>query len=742
MKSLLISTISILCVGGNVAGRSLLQYVEPRIGTDYSVTATAGMFGKGTEELGQTIPAVLVPNGMNFWTPQTRDTERKCVAPYYFRDDKLQGIRNSHWINGGCTQDFGSTTVMPLAGSLRTTPVNRASRIDRATEESHPNYYSVYMPDEGVRVELTATLRAAIMQFTYDKSGKGYIVLNPNSDESAGSVAIDTVARTITACNPVHRIYQGKGQEAGFSGYYVLEWPDWLRVTDCGVFSGDVISRGTLAADSLPQLGAFIEFDVSAGECVPVRAASSFTSADAAMANLKAEISDWDFDNIKDALARVWEKQLGKIKVEGGSDEDKIKFYSALYRCSFLPQIMDDVAGTYPSFGGGDSIMTVRPGHNYYDGFSLWDTYRALHPLLLIIAPDRAADMMQSLVDKYSQGGWMPIFPCWNSYTAAMIGDHVASVVADAYVKGVRGFDVARAYQGLRQNAFCTPDSSDYRDGKGRRALRSYMQYGYLPMEDTVPFAYHKREQTSRTLEYAYDDFCLSVLADSLGYADDAVALRQRASNWRNVSDPSAGYVRGRHADGSWQQPFDPFSFTSTITEGAPCHYTWYVPHQRAQLVEAMGGREAFASRLDSMFTQGRYWHGNEPCHQVAWMFNDVDMPGKTAEYVRQIARNEYHAVPGGLAGNDDAGQMSAWYVFASMGFYPVCPGTDEYSVAEPLFDSVTIERPDGNTFEIKALKRHSDDNMSPRLVLDGVPVQGNTIRHSQLDRGRLEVYR
>ena len=331
----------------------------------------------------------------------------------------------------------------------------------------------------------------------------------------------------------------------------------------------------------------------------------------------------------------------------------------------------------------------------------------------------------------------MPIFPCWNSYTAAMIGDHVASVVADAYVKGVRDFDVAKAYRGLRQNAFESPaDPAEYRDGKGRRALESYLRYGYVPLEDTVPYAYHKREQVSRTLEYAYDDYALSVLADALGHKDDAKALRARSQNYRNVIDPATGYARGRYADGSWQENFNPFTFNKAITEGAPCHYTWYVPHDRRGLIDAMGGRKEFAAKLDSMFTAGRYWHGNEPCHQVAWMLNDAGEPEKTRRYVRAIMDNEYHAVPGGLSGNDDAGQMSAWYVFAALGFYPVCPGTTEYSLGLPLFDRVDIALDNGKTFTVKVNRRSPDDFKVKSMKLNGKTHKKLTIDHSDITSG------
>lgn len=717
------------------AAQSPLELVETRIGTAPSLTKTAGLFGKKTEEFGQCIPAVLEPHGMNFWTPQTRDTERKCVSPYYYNDTTLQGFRNSHWLVGGCTQDYGSMTLMPLYGTLRTSPQARASRTDHAYEISTPAYYSNRLLSEGITAELTGRSRAAIFRFTYDNAGDAYLVVNPNSDEAMGYVEIDTINNRITGYNPVHRIYQGWGEPAGYAGHFVVQLD--RKPLEYGVFSGDSVMAGELSAGNLPAVGAYVRFKVDKGEQVLVRAASSFTDAEGALRNLEAEIPHTDFERTRAELTDIWNHRLGMIKVEGATPDEQTKFYSALYRASMLPRTFNDVDGRYPRFGSGNIIETVAPGHTYYDDYSMWDTYRALHPLLNIITPDASADMMQSLVTKYEQGGWLPIFPCWNSYTSAMIGDHCIAAIADAYVKGIRGFDIGKAYEGMRKNAFTIPEAfDDYRNGMGRRALPSYIKYGYIPLEDSVKEAFHKQEQVSRTLEYAFDDFALSRIARALGRDADADTLEARALNYRNIIDPSTGYANGRHADGRFLTGSNPFGFTKFITEGAPCHYTWYVPHHQRGLMEAMGGREAYAAKLDSMFTHGRYWHGNEPCHQVAWLFNYAGQPWKTQQAVRHILDTEYLPVPGGLSGNDDAGQMSAWYVFGALGFYPVCPATPYYAIGSPVFPRAEIAVGNGRTFTIEAEGTSPENIYIQSATLNGKPYNKSYISHSDITGG------
>ena len=656
------------------------------VGTAPANTKTAGLFGKGSEEHGQTLPAVLVPNGQNFWTPQTRDTEQKCIAPYYYTDSLFQGIRNSHWIVGGCTQDYGSFTLAALSGQLRLKPEERATPFSHQQEISHPHYYAVRLPKEHLKIEMTGSSHAAIYRITPEQDGPVHIVLNHNSDEKVGYLQIDQQTKTIYGRNPVHRIYQGWGEQAGFEGHYLLK--AYNEIKDCGVDS----------------LCAWFTFEGKAHQPIILKAATSFTNQQGAEKNFATEVEGYDFENMMAQTAQQWIDRLHTIDVEDSNTARVNQFYGALYRCSFLPREMSDVDGAYPKFADG-SIQHPSPATHhptYYGDFSMWDTYRALHPLYTLIAPDKAADMMQSLVNMYTEGGWLPIFPCWNSYTAAMIGDHCSAVLADAYIKGIRNFDYEKAYEAMRKNAFETPANfNDYKNGMGRRALTSYLKYGYIPLEDGVKEAFHQDEQTSRTLEYAFDDFAVAQLAKALGKEQDYKELMRRSENWRNVINPKTGYCDGRHQNGKFENNTDFIHRKSYITEGATCHYTWYVPQNVEGLIDVLGGKEKFEAKLDSLFSEGRYWHGNEPCHQIAWLYDFIGKREKTIERVAHILDTEYNDTPGGLSGNDDAGQMSAWYVFGSIGFYPVCPATDRYMLAAPRFQKVTLNMEKGRKFTI-----------------------------------------
>ncbi len=732
-RFLLFSILSLIFLSARADGPVYADYVDTRVGSAPSEALSASVFGKKTEVLGQTIPAVLVPFGMNFWTPQTRDTERKCVAPYYYLDDELQGFRNSHWIVGGCTQDYGSMTLMPLYGTLRCQPSDRAVRFEHSREQARPDYYSVDLTSEDIFAEMTSTSRAAIFRFTYGKEGKAYLVVNPNSDEGVGKIWIDTLTNTICGYNPVHRIYQGKGQYAGFDGFFVVKADHTPSAYGCYDASG--IFPGAAETGGGDSIGCWMEFDVAAGECISVKAASSFTGIDAALANLKAEIPHWDFNATRNSLADTWQRYLGAIEVSSDDAEELRKFYGALYRCSFLPHEVNDADGSYCAFSSGEIVRADDASKRYFDDFSLWDTYRAQHPLITLLHPSLSGEMMQSLVDKYRSGGWLPIFPCWNSYTAAMIGDHAIAAITDAYCKGVRNFDVDMAYEAMRRNAFEPAPLPEYTEGKGRRALHSYMKYGYIPVEDSVPDAYHKREQVSRTLEYAFDDFALAQMARELHRTGDYGVLMDRARNYARVINPSTGYACGRRADGTFIAD-DPFTFSPHITEGAPCHYTWYVPHDPYGLMLAMGGEANYVAKLDSIFSEGRYWHGNEPCHQVAFMYGYARQPWKTAREVRNIMNTEYRDTPGGLSGNDDAGQMSAWYVFSALGFYPVCPSTPYYLISSPSFERAVLNLENGNTLTILA-PGVSDKNIYIKSVTrDGIPYPYNYLSHSDLMEG------
>ena len=694
------------------------------VGTAPANTKTAGLFGKGSEEHGQTLPAVLSPNGQNFWTPQTRDTEKKCVAPYYYTDSLFQGFRNSHWIVGGCTQDYGSFTLSAFTGhwGRMKTAESRASRFSHDSEVSHPHYYAVRLPDEHLLLEMTGSSHAAIFRITPEQDGTVHVFLQPNSDEGCGYIQVDTLNKVIYGYNPVHRIYQGWGEPAGFSGHFILHYTDEI---DNFANPGDI-----LGGVNWPN-GVLLTFRGKAHQPIILKAASSFTSKEGAARNFAFEAEEHDFETMMQQTAQQWIDRLHTIDVEDADVAKVDQFYGALYRCSFLPREMSDADGAYPRFASNSSIS--RSPRKYYGDFSMWDTYRALHPLYTLIAPKESGEMMQSLVTMYEQGGWLPIFPCWNSYTAAMIGDHCAAVLADAYVKGIRNFDYEKAYEAMRKNAFETPASfDDYKNGMGRRALTSYLKYGFIPLEDGVKEAFHQDEQTSRTLEYAFDDFAVAQLAKALGKEKDHQELMHRSENWRNVINPKTGYCDGRHEPkqisrkktdgGRFEDNLDFIHRKPYITEGATCHYTWYVPQNVEGLVEVLGGKEKFEAKLDSMFTEGRYWHGNEPCHQIAYLYDFIGKREKTIQRVAHILDTEYNDTPGGLSGNDDAGQMSAWYIFSSMGFYPVCPATDRYMLAAPRFQKVTLNLLEGRKYIITPESLPKDRN----YITQGEIIRGN----------------
>lgn len=735
-------------------------YIDTRVGTAASETRTAGKFGKGTEEYAHTLPAVLEPNGMNFWTPQTASaTEAKGVCPYLYKEERLRGLRCSHWIVGGCTQDYGSFTIFPTNRKPKSTE-ELSSRYSHSDEVATPSYYSALLEDSQTRMEMTGRSRSAIFRFTYHDADSAYLVITVNSDENEGFVAYDEDKQLIWGKNPAHRIYQGWGEPTGFCG--------WFAVV---VQKDQIVEHGRIDKQNI-----WVRLKPMSGNgMVVLKAASSFVSAENALINMESEIPHFDFTRTHKELNDIWNKHLSRISVQSTDRDELGKFYGSLYRASFLPHIVSDCNGDYPRFADGskkennntlkDFHITLTQ-HDYYDDFSTWDTYRALHPLLNIISPQKNGEMVQSLVRKYQQGGWLPIFPCWNSYTAAMIGDHCTSVIADTYVKGVRNFDIRTAYEAMRKNAFESPATyEEYCNGMGRRALKSYQEYGYIPLEDSVKEAFHTCEQVSRTLEYAYDDYALAQMAkglldskrtdgiDTRMLQRDYKALMARSHNWRNVIDPATGWANGRHADGKFVTPSDtqyikepekhpeahelnPYTFATFITEGTPCHYSWYVPHDVNGLVKAMGGKAAFEAKLDEMFGDGLYWHGNEPCHQIAYLYNYIDRPQKTQKAVRHILETEYLNSPGGLSGNDDAGQMSAWYIFSALGFYPVCPGTPYYSIGSPVFPRVDIHLENGRTFSIIA-ENTSEENIYVKSVsLNGKTLTNHTLSHQDIMNG------
>jgi predicted alpha-1,2-mannosidase len=688
----------------------------------------------GTANEGQTFPATGPPFAMTQWTPQTREGNVKCISPYYFADTRIQGFRGSHFLSGSCTQDYGSMSIMVESGQLKLGAGERASAFSRKSEVATPYKYAVSLTDYAIDAEMTGTTRSGLMRFLFKNGGKSWLLVECNSVKGEGTVQIDEKNNEITVVNPVHRLYAGNGKPAGFSGYFVVQFDRSFHVG--GTWSGQQQHPGSKSqqgGEGLP--GAYISFDLRPGETVQARIGSSFTSFAEARRNLTSEIPGWDFDRAAAEVREQWNAALNRVSIDADSTRKHI-FYTAMYHSMLLPRTFSDVSGTYPGFAGEGKIETAT-GFTYYTDYSLWDTFRALHPLLTILDPNREHDMVESLIAMGEQGGFLPIYPAWNSYTSEMIGDHAVAVVGDAYAKGIRGFDVDEAYRLMRQNAIDSPATYElYADGRGRRALNSYLKYGYVPLEDSVPDAFHKNEQVSRTLEYAYDDSVLGGLAQALGHADDADLFRHRAQNYRNVIDPQTGFARGRHADGSWDSPFDPAVQYKYITEGLPFQYTFFVPQDIPGLIDLVGGPQAFIGKLDALFAGGYYDHGNEPSHHIAYLYDNAGAAWKTQQRVRSVLETQYADSTSGLTGNDDCGQMSAWYVMSSLGFYAVSPGTPVYEIGTPLFDDATIRLDSGKRFHIRAAGASSGKLYIHSATLNGVPLNRYWITYSEIVAG------
>lgn len=720
----------------------LIRYVQPFSGTAASTTSASQHVEDQTERLANTIPSVAPPFSMTQWVPQTQLSEQKCLAPYYFNDKKFYGIRGSHWISGSCTQDYGSFTMMPISGRLKTQPSDYAANYVHDDEVATPAYYRLKLAEYQLMLEITATLRSGFMRVTTLTTDSVFLLVSANSDKDKGFIRVDPEKGEISGYNPVHRIYQGSGQPAGFSGYFFIRIRK--KINSGGVYDVRSVSTAQKTAQKIENkknIGAYVGFRLQKGEELIITSGTSFTSIEAARRNLESEIGNQDFNTVRSKAEQDWEKVLGQVKVSGDDERRKRIFYTGMYHAMQHPRLFSDADGTYPRFDGDYQYEKLAKG-NYYDDFSMWDTYRAQLPLVELLQPQLAGDFVNSLVLKGQQGGWLPVFPCWNSYTAAMIGDHGTAFIASAYNKGIRNYDVQAAYDLMRKNAFQMPDSPAYRNGKGRRGINSYLKYGYIPMEDEVPDAFHKKEQVSRTLEYAYDDYALATMAKGLGKKEDERVLMQRALNYRNVFDSGEQMMRGRFADGRWYSPFYADHREPYITEGTPRQYTFYVPHDVPGLSKLMGGRKSLEKQLDSIFARKEYWHGNEPSHQVPFMYNYTGSPWKTQLRVNEILDQEYNDGPGGLSGNDDAGQMSAWYVFASLGLYPLDPVSNFYMLTSPRFDRVAITLPNGKAIEMICYRKSAKSMYISKMLINGKSYSKNYVDHKMLISGaRMEFY-
>lgn len=709
----------------SLSAKDPIDYVDPKI---------------GTTKLGNTYPAVCTPFGLCKWTPQTRAGEKKGDKPYDYMDEKIQGIRWTNFFSGSAVPEYGSCTIAATTGEFAIDPSLRASRFSHDKEIFTPYYGAIFLQDYNIEIEYTATTRCGYFRFTFPKSEDAKIILQPNNFPLAPHTKADAYIQVIperneiVGYNPVYRYYISTGKPAGFSGFFVARFN--TPIQSYKIWQDETIKAEKIAQG---QPGAFVEFQTTKNQVIEVKVGCSFTSLDQARKNLDFEIPMWDFERSKTTTRLLWEKALGKILVEG-TNEDKIKFYTALYHSLLLPRFFNDVDGSFPGFANSGPQQSTD--FTYYEDYSMWDTYRALHPLLLLIQPERIDDMIKSLLVKAELGGWLPIFPAWNSYTTEMIGDHVISMITDAYVKGYRNFDTEKAFDYMKKNATTYPDSfDDYLDGKGRRAVLVQRRLGYIPLEHPIIEAFHQKEQVSRTMEYAYDDFCLSEFARLLGKEKEAADFRQQALNYKNVFDKTTGFVRGKTLDGYWQKPFDPGEHYPYICEATPWVYTWYVPHDVQGLINLMGGQKNFVEKLDEFFEKGFYAHDNEPSHQITYLYNWAGAAWKTQKRVREAMRDNYSIQAGGLTGNDDAGQMSAWYILSALGFYTVCPGREQYVIGSPIFSKAVIQLTppryaEGTTLTIIANNVSETNKYIQSMTLNGTPWNKSWFSHQDIENG------
>ena len=663
----------------SVGAQSVLEHVNMFIGST----------GKHSTEYGGTMPAVSEPFGMTQWCAATRVNGISRTS-YHYDDNKLIGFIATHqpavWMG-----DYGFFTMMPQVDEIQIDPEKRSVRLDHSQETATPYYYKVdYTDAKGneIGTEFTATSRCAFFKITYPTDGKALLFLEAAREKDGGGIQILPDRQEI-------RIYNSERHDShlgprlyNLKGCYVLKFSK--PFVGYGTWNDhDIQKANTMEAGA--HVGGYIEFGPNT-EVVEVRIGSSFISYEQAEFNLGEELPDrLTFDQVRDKVKAVWEDNLTKIAIKEASDEDLDIFYTAFFRTMQYPREFSEYGRYYSPFDD-----RVHDGVSY-NAYSLWDTFRAQHPWLQLTQPRRVNDIIAALVQMYQEGGWLPKWPN-PTYTNIMIGTHADAVIADAFVNGFRGYDVEKAYEAVRKDAFSAP-SSDFRWGdrhywngsyEARGGLNEYLQLGYVASDKT-------NESVSRTLEFALDDYCIAQMAKELQHDDDYKVLMKHSRNYLNLFNYQTGFFQARKSDGSWGGPEEGF------TEGGKWTYRFCVMQNVPDLINLMGGKEAFCAELDRNFDEGHYRHDNEPGHHFAYLYNYCDRLDKVQERIPVIMKQHYQNRPDGLSGNDDCGQMSAWYLFSALGFYPVTPASGEYALGIPHFKEIVVRLDQGKTLKIKA---------------------------------------
>lgn len=708
------------------------DYVNPLIGTQSTFELSTG----------NTYPAIARPWGMNFWTPQTG--KMGDGWQYTYTANKIRGFKQTHqpspWIN-----DYGQFSIMPMVGKAEFDEEKRASWFSHKGEEAKAYYYKVYLADYDIVTEMTPTERAAMFRFTFPENKQSYIVVD--AFDKGSYVKIDKENRRIIG----YSTRNSGGVPANFKNYFVLEF-DKPFTYQATVNDSVFVENGT--EQQAHHAGAVIGFSTHKGESVHVRVASSFISYEQAMQNL-TELGDDSFDTLVQESREAWNKVLGRIEVEGGNLDQYRTFYSCLYRSLLFPRKFYEIDRNgqivhYSPYNG-----QVLPGYMYTDtGF--WDTFRCLFPLLNLMYPSVNKEIQEGLINTYKESNF---FPEWASpgHRGCMVGNNSASVLVDAYLKGVKVEDVETLYKGL---LYGTEHVHPEVSSTGRLGHEYYNKLGYVPYNVGI------NENAARTLEYAYDDWCIYQLAKALNRPQKEIErFAQRAMNYQNLFDAESKLMRGKNADGSFQSPFSPLKWGDAFTEGNSWHYSWSVFHDPQGLIDLMGGDEMFVQMMDSVFAvpplfddsyygfpiheiremtvmnMGNYAHGNQPVQHMIYLYNYAKQPWKAQYWLRQVMNRMYSPTPDGYCGDEDNGQTSAWYVFSALGFYPVCPGTDQYVMGAPLFQKATLHFENGNTLLIQAPENSEKNLYIESMTVNGQNYMRNYVTHSMLQQGgRIEI--
>lgn len=729
-------------------GTMLLVACSADVAVEKDYAASVNPF-VGTGGHGHTFPGAVVPNGMIQPSPDTRIDGWDASSGYYYEDSLMNGFSHTHLSGTGCA-DYGDFLLMPTVGEQVCNPQDFskqnlpfASNFSHASEVAEPGYYSVFLDRYGVRAEMTATKRAALHRFTFPETEKAgfildldYSIQHQTNLDMQVEVVSDTEIRG-------HKLSQYWAFDQQLSFYAKFSKP----------FTYEVL-RDTLIDQNgkkQPRCKVLLQFATQKDEQVMVKMAVSAVDMEGAQKNLEAEIPGWDFEGIRKSARQAWNNYLSKIDVTTAEQDDKTIFYTAMYHTAISPNLFTDVDGRYL----GMDLKTHQGDVNQpvYTTFSLWDTFRALHPLLSIINPAKNNDYIRSLLLKAQEGGVLPKWELAGNYTATMIGYHAASLMADAYTKGYADFDLNEAYKACIRAA-------EY-DTTGIKCpelvlpvLMPMARYykntlGYIPCD-------RENESVAKALEYAYDDYCISILAEAVGDYKNQEKYAKFAKAYELYFDPSTRFMRGLDSKGKWRTPFNPRASNhrnDDYCEGTAWQWTWFVPHDVEGLVGLMGGEDAFVGKLDSLFTAssqmegevvsaditgliGQYAQGNEPSHHVIHMYNYVNRPWQTQELLDRVFKEQYRNDPDGLSGNEDCGQMSAWYILNSMGFYQVCPGKPVYSIGRPIFDKVVINLPENKTFTITALNNSKENKYIQAVKLNGKDLVTPFFEHKDMING------